>query len=82
MMSLNLPERLEPSFSLRASPMRDRSATMVVSDLAEKKKIPPGYRCRNASAYFNATCVLPEPPEYTGHVLSHTAITLVQKSTY
>jgi len=46
--------------------MRDRSATIVDSDLADKKKISPGYRCRSASAYFNAACVLPRPPEYTG----------------
>ncbi len=63
---LNLPAKLEPSFSLRASHIRDRSASIVDSDLADKKKIPPGYRCRNASAYFNAACVLPKPPEYIG----------------
>jgi len=63
---LNLLGRLEPSFSLRASHIRDKSATIVDSDLADKKKIPPGYRCRNASAYFSAACVLPKPPEYKG----------------
>lgn len=62
--------------------MRDKSATIVVSDLADKKKIPPGYRCREASAYFNATCVLPKPPIYTDTCLSNLATTLAQKRTY
>lgn len=61
---LSLFGRLEPSFSLRAS--RDKSATVVDSDLADKKNVPPGYRCRNASAYFSAACVLLKPPEYKG----------------
>ena len=44
--------------------MRERSAVIVDSDLADNQKIPPGYRCRKTSAYFNAACVLPIPPGY------------------